>query len=73
VQYESESFFDSSWVCMYANFGIEAGNWDPFADLLDLEELKNLTRRMRADLAALAREGSPHLEFLRLSGALANR
>jgi hypothetical protein len=56
---------------MYANFGIEARNWDPLAELLDLNELKNLTRRMRPDIAALAREGSPHREFLRLSGALA--
>jgi tryptophan 7-halogenase len=71
AQYPSESFFDASWVCMYANFGIEARSGDPLAELLDLEELKTLTRRMRADIAGLAREGSPHREFLRLSGALA--
>ena len=71
VQYQSESFFDSSWVCMYANFGIEARNWDPLAELIDLDELKNLTRRLRPDIAALACEGSPHREFLRLKGALA--
>lgn len=71
VQYESESFFDPSWVCMYANFGIEARNWDPLAESIDLDELKNLTRRLRPDIAALAREGSPHREFLRLKGALA--
>lgn len=72
VQYQSESFFDPSWVCMYANFGIEAGNWDPLAESIDLEELKNLTRRLRPDILALAREGSPHREFLRLKGALAD-
>ena len=71
VQYQSESFFDSSWVCMYANFGIDARNWDPLAELIDLDELKNLMRRLRPDIAALAREGSPHREFLRLKGALA--
>jgi len=56
---------------MYANFGIEARNWDPLAELIDLDELKNLTRRLRPDIAALACEGSPHREFLRLKGALA--
>jgi hypothetical protein len=39
--------------------------------LLGLDELQELTRRLRADIAALAREGSPHREFLRLKGALA--
>ncbi len=48
---------------MYSNFGIEARHGDPFTDLLDLEELKDLARRMRADIAAQAREGSPHREF----------
>ncbi len=71
VQYESESFFDPSWVCMYANFGIEARSWDPLTNLLPLDDLKELTRRLRDDIAALAREGSAHREFLRLAGALA--
>jgi tryptophan 7-halogenase len=72
VQYPSESFFESSWVCMYANFGIEARGWEPLTELLDLDELKTVTRRLRPDIAALAREGSPHREFLRLHGALAD-
>ncbi len=72
VQFESESFFDPSWVCMYANFGIEARGWDPLAELMPIEELTAVTRRLRADIAALAREGSPHREFLRLAGALAS-
>ena len=71
VQYQSESFFDPSWTCMYANFGIEARNWDPLTELLGLADLQDLTRRMRPDIAALAREGSPHREFLHLKGALA--
>ena len=71
VQYQSESFFDPSWVCMYANFGIEARAWDPRADLLAIEELQTLTRRLRDDIAAMAREGVRHHEFLRLAGALA--
>jgi tryptophan halogenase len=70
VQYQSESFFEPSWVCMYANFGISARSWDPLAGLLDLGELKNVTRRMRADIATIAGEGVPHHEFLRIRGAL---
>lgn len=70
VQYESESFFDSSWVCMYANFGIEARAWDPLTNLLPIGELTEVTRRLRTDIAAMAREGSPHRDFLRLAGAL---
>jgi tryptophan halogenase len=71
VQYESESFFDPSWVCMYANFGIEVRAWDPLTNLLKLEDLQELTQRLRADIASIAREGSPHRDFLRLAGALA--
>jgi hypothetical protein len=55
---------------MYANFGIEAQSWDPLTNLLPIEELKEVTRRLRTDIAAIAKEGSPHLEFLRLAGAL---
>ena len=72
VQYQSESFFEPSWVCMYANLGIEARAWDPLVNLLDIGDLKNLTRQMRADIAARAREGAPHREFLRIAGALAS-
>ncbi len=71
VQYESEAFFSPSWVCMYANFGIEARSWDPLANLLPIEELREVTRRLRGDIAAIAAEGAPHREFLRLAGALA--
>ncbi len=72
VQYPSESFFDPSWVCLYANFGVEARSWDPLTNLLALDDLKELTRRLRGDIAAIAHEGSPHREFLRLAGALAD-
>lgn len=71
AQYQSESFFDPSWVCMYANLGIEARAWDPLTNLLKIEELKELSQRLRIDISAMAREGSPHREFLRLAGAWA--
>jgi tryptophan 7-halogenase len=70
-QFDSESFFDPSWLCMYGNFGIEAGSWDPLTNLVPLPELAEVTRRVRADIARIAGGATPHKEFLRLAGALA--
>jgi tryptophan halogenase len=70
-QLDSESFFGPSWLCMYGNLGIEAGSWDPLANLLPLPELEEVTRRVRDDIARTARGATPHREFLRLAGALA--
>jgi tryptophan halogenase len=70
-QFDSESFFDPSWLCMYGNLGIEAESWDPLTDLLPLSELAEVTRRVRDDIARMARECTPHREFLKLAGALA--
>jgi tryptophan halogenase len=69
--FDSESFFDQSWLCMYGNLGIDAGSWDPLTNLLPLPELVEVTRRVRADIARTARGATTHLEFLRLAGALA--
>lgn len=68
-QFDSESFFDPSWLSMYGNFSIEARSWDPLANLLPLEELQEVTRRVRQDIARTARGATPHLEFLKLAGA----
>ncbi len=70
-QFDSESFFDPSWLCMYGNLGIEAGSWDPLTNLLPLPELENVTRRVREDIARVARGAAQHREFLGLAGALA--
>jgi tryptophan 7-halogenase len=70
-QFDSESFFDPSWLCLYGNLGIEAQSWDPLANLLPLAELEDVSRRVRADIARIARGCTPHREFLRLAGALA--
>ncbi len=70
-QFDSESFFDPSWLCMYGNLGIEAQSWDPLTNLLPLEDLAEVTRRARADIARTARECMPHREFLGVAGALA--
>jgi hypothetical protein len=71
VQYSSESFFDPSWLCMYGNFGIEAGSWDPLTNLLPLAGLEDVTRRVRGDIARIARAAMPHREFLKQAGAWA--
>lgn len=70
-QFDSESFFDPSWFCMYGNFGIDAGSWDPLTNLIPLPELAEVTRRVREDIARMAREATPHREFLKIAGALA--
>ena len=70
-QLDSESFFEPSWLCMYGNFGIDAGSWDPLTNLLPIKDLDEVTRRVRADIARIARESLPHREFLKQSGALA--
>jgi tryptophan halogenase len=72
VQFQSESFFDASWVCMYSNLGIEARTWDPLAELVKLEDLKRLAGHMRPDISALAEQGMTHGDFLRSKGALAS-
>ena len=56
---------------MYGNLGIEAGSWDPLTDLLPLNELEDIARRVRADIVTIARGAIPHREFLRQAGALA--
>jgi tryptophan halogenase len=71
-QFDSESFFDPSWLCMYGNFGIEAQSWDPLCDLLPLDELAEVTHRVRGDIARVAHAALPHREFLARAGALAD-
>jgi tryptophan halogenase len=69
--YNSESFFEPSWLCMYGNLGVDAASWDPMTNLLPLPELQDVTRRVREDIVRIARGCTPHREFLRLAGALA--
>lgn len=71
LKYDSESFFEPSWLCMFGNFGIDARAWDPLTGLLPLADLEDVTRRVRADIARIAQGATPHREFLRLAGALA--
>jgi tryptophan halogenase len=70
-QFDLESFFDPSWLCLYGNFGIHAQSGDALANLLPLADLAEVTRRVRDDIARTASGCTPHREFLRLAGALA--
>jgi tryptophan halogenase len=70
-QFDLESFFDPSWLCLYGNFGIHAHSGDALANLLPLADLAEVTRRVRDDIARTASGCTPHREFLRLAGALA--
>ena len=65
VRYEAESFFDPSWLAMYDGFGITPRAYDPFADNFALDDLKALTRNIRADVKAMARDAPTHAEFIR--------
>jgi tryptophan halogenase len=71
LKYDSESFFEPSWLCMFGNLGIDAGAGDPLSALLPLPELEDVTRRVRADIARIASGATPHREFLKIAGALA--
>jgi tryptophan halogenase len=71
MKYDSESFFEPSWLCMFGNFGIDARSGDPLAGLLPLDDLEDLTRRVRGDIARIALGATPHREFLEIAGALA--
>ncbi|MEI9903598.1 MAG: tryptophan 7-halogenase [Asticcacaulis sp.] len=65
VRYEAESFFDPSWLCMYDGFGIVPRAYDPFADNFALDDLKDLTRNIRADVKAMAMTAPLHADFIK--------
>ena len=69
--FDSESFFQQSWLCMFGNLGIDAGSWDPLTNLLPLNELDDIARRVRADIVKIAHSATPHREFLKQAGAFA--
>jgi tryptophan halogenase len=70
--FDSESFFEQSWLCMFGNFGIDAASWSPLTNLLPMKDLEEVTRRVREDIARIAHGATPHREFLRQAGALAS-
>ncbi len=65
VRYEGESFFDPSWLCMYDGFGISPRAYDPFADNFALGDLRDLTRNIRADVQAMAKDAPRHADFIK--------
>ncbi len=69
MQFDSESCFDPSWLCMYDNLGIDAESWDPLANLPPLRDLEEGACRAREDIVRTARGCTPHRDFLRLADA----
>jgi len=65
VRYDGESFFDPSWLCMYDGFGILPDSHDPFADGFTLDDLKGVTRNIRADVRRMAQEAPLHRDYIR--------
>ena len=70
-QFDSESFFEPSWLCMYGNLGIDAGSWDPLTNLLPIKDLEDVTRRVREDISRIAGGAMRHREFLQKANAWA--
>ena len=65
ARYDAESFFDPSFLCMYDGFDIAPATYDPFADNFALDDLKDLTRNIRADVKGMAQDGERHSDFIR--------
>ncbi len=65
ARYQWESFFDPSWLYLYDGLGITPQSYDPFADNFALQDLKDLTANIRADVKAMAMDAPLHADFVR--------
>lgn len=64
VRYAEESFEDSSWLTMYAGFGILPNRYDPRADAVDADLLRRNLQQMRNTIAATAGAAPAHADFI---------
>jgi tryptophan 7-halogenase len=64
VRYAEESFEDSSWLTMYAGFGILPPRYDPRADDIEESELRHTLQQMRKTIAAVAQSAPTHAQFI---------
>jgi tryptophan 7-halogenase len=64
VKYAEESFEDSSWLSLYAGFGLLPGRYDARADDLDIDVLKRALRQMRDTIQNVAAAAPPHEAFI---------
>ncbi|WP_081716584.1 tryptophan halogenase family protein [Asticcacaulis sp. AC460] len=64
VRQDLDSFFEASWLCMFEGFGIRPDTADPWAERFPIEDLRELGRNLRADIAGRAANAEPHLDYL---------
>jgi tryptophan 7-halogenase len=54
VKYAEESFEDASWITMFAGFGIIPNRYDSRVDILDIQELRRATDKIREAIKSAA-------------------
>ena len=64
VQYDGETFGDSSWLSLYAGLGVEAAAHDPMADHFSVDDVQAAITRMKASIADTVALAEPHEAFL---------
>lgn len=64
VKYAGESFEDSSWLTLYAGFGILPDRYDPRADDIDASLLKRALGQMRNTIQSVAQAAPTHAAFI---------
>lgn len=64
VKYAEESFEDSSWLTLYAGFGLLPDCYDPRADDIDEQTLRRNLQHLREITAAAARAAPTHAGFI---------
>lgn len=64
VQYAEESFEASSWLTMYAGFGILPKRYDPRADDVDETTLRRSLGQLRETIQKVAAQAPTHAAFI---------
>ncbi|MFL6547239.1 MAG: tryptophan halogenase family protein [Povalibacter sp.] len=64
VKYAEESFEDSSWLTMYAGFGVLPHTYDPRADDMEESELRRGMMQMRETILQVASAAPSHAAFI---------
>jgi tryptophan 7-halogenase len=64
VTYAEESFGDSSWITMYAGFGIGPSRYDPRVDEIEDRVLRDRLSQLRQVIQTAAQAAPKHEEFI---------
>jgi tryptophan halogenase len=64
VRYEWETFYDPSWLALYAGFNFLPEDYDPLADFFPVEEIREQLARMRGNIASMILQTPTHAEFI---------